>query len=114
MGPRYTHIDKELLEKMSWIQIDKVSSANSLCIGTTSSDFKLQSVLKLLYPLTRNRLYFGQLHYQSGIRLKSHFLKYLNFAVNLGFIAKMERTELRRFYKITDKGHQLLDMFYIE
>ena len=108
-----TYIDTEMLEKMSWLDYKKISSANSLTIIRSNSDFNLLSILKLLYPLTRHRLYFSRLYYNSGIRMKKSFLNYLNLCIQMGFIKKIPRNELKVYYLLTEKGQTLLDMFYI-
>ena len=110
---RIGYVDSEMLQMMPWIGDQVVKSVNNLSLIKPTSDFRLISSLKLLHALSRGQLTFSELYYQSGIRMKKSFLKYLNFCMNLGFIKKLKRTAANQSYKITDKGHELLDMFYV-
>ena len=111
---RLAYVDTEMLEAMPWIGGKVTKSVHNLSVVKPNSDFRLISSLKLLHALSRGSLTFGELYYQSGIRMKKSFLTYLNFCMELGFINKLKRAASNQSYRITDKGHELLDMFYIK
>ena len=113
-GNRHAYVDTDMLMEMPWIKGEIIKSVNNLTIIKSESDFVMISTLKLLYALTRGQLTFGDLYYQSGIRMKKSFLEYLNFCVGMKFIKKMNRTGINQYYMINSKGHELLDMFYIK
>lgn len=113
MPTRYSFFDTELLDMMPWIHGERENSINSLTKIKCESDYTIPSLLKLLYPLTRTDLNYTKLHYKSGIRMKQSFSKYLKFCIQMKFIKKSTKIGQLQFYKITEKGHQLLDMFYI-
>jgi len=111
---RLSYIDTEMLEKMPWISMNDTKIVHSLTVGTSNSNYVLPTLLKLIHTLSRGSLNFSVIFYNSGIRMKSKFLKYLKLSIELGFIKKSHKERQKQFYIITDKGHQLLDMFYIE
>ena len=112
-GKRFTYLQKDMLEEMPWIKGDVVREVNGLTVIKSESDFVMITVLKLLYTLSRESLTFTKLHYECGIRLKRSFLDYLNHCVEMKFIIKMKSENKNQFYKLSAKGHDLLDMFYI-
>ena len=111
---RFSYIDSQMLEDMAWITTEEVKTVNQLSVVKSSSDYKIITVLKLLYPLTKTELNFSTLHYSSGIRMKNSFLKYIRYCLEMGFIKKSTKLRQIQFYKITEKGHTLLDMFYVK
>lgn len=108
-----TYIYTEMLEKMPWINGSTVKLVNQLSLIKSSSDFRILSMLKLMYPLTETPLNFSSLYYKSGIRMKVSFLKYLRVCQELGFIEKAGKVRQNQYYALTDKGRLLLNLFYL-
>ena len=111
---RNPYVDSQMLEQMPWIRGKRIKTVNNLTLVKLESNLSMVSELKLLHALSREQLTFMNLYYRSGIRMKRSFLDYLNFCVELGFIKKLKRTANNQHYMITQKGHELLDMFYVK
>lgn len=110
---RVTYLPIELYEKLPWIKGKQIEDINSLRAISSESDFNLLTITKLLFCLKQQPLTFSELYYKSGCRMKSVYLKYLNFCQYLGFIRKLDKDGLYQPYAITGKGNQLWEMLNV-
>jgi len=112
LNTRLTYIQTELLEKYAWIKGDRVDTILSHTRIHSQTNFNILSIIKILYPLSKEQNCFSDLFKNSKIRLKRSFLRYLNFCIEIGMIEKIsEKRGINRFYSITEKGRLFLEMF---
>ncbi len=109
-----TYFPKDFLEKFSWIKIRCTESTKLYDRGSTKSDFKIITIMKLLNVLCEEeKVCFTKLYFRSQIRMKVSFMNYLHFVLDRNFVVKNKVIGGPGYvveYSITEKGKMFLEV----
>jgi len=107
---RPSYIKTEILESYPWIKGEKVGNTLDYTKIKSTSDYTILSIIKILFPISKQEINYTNLYRHSGIRLKKSFLYNLRFCLDHKLVTKRAES-VQRFYKITDKGFDFLRLF---
>ena len=97
--------------------------------SSLKSSMKLDGLIDIMHIVSQRPQYQAEILRQSKICMKKVGIQYVKFCEDNGFFSsylvprkghgsKLEKNQsINRYYKhfrLTDKGHQFLDMFYVE
>ena len=106
----WMYLHSELIEPLSYF-VTKRGNPILNAERVKIKDYRLTTLLKTLYHLRNTKsMFHDDLFLQSHIRNSATFNIYIELCLNYGLIATERRIE-QKYYKLTESGRVLLDIF---
>lgn len=82
------YFPKGFLKKISWLKLRDTISDDNFILGVPVEDYKITAILKILFLLPKEDMYYKDIKHDSGHRMNKQFNSYLRFLTERGMIVK--------------------------
>ena len=109
---RTSKMSNQLVGDYSYF-ISEIKEQDSMNTRFIAKDFSMISIIKMLSCLQAGDRPFHDFYLASGFGMKRSFINYSNMCRHFGLIEKEAVGKMYVYYRITEKGKLLLDLFRI-